>query len=309
VAQGVKHLQMLGVKYYAASTAPAKQAADASPDLVPIAQSAPWKIYEVKNSDLVEPLANEPAVLTNHNNGLDWVYGTSDPHTAPKAADGKTTITANGPAMTWYTDPSKWNVYLAADGPSSWARVQDGQQPPVDPAPKATVSNVHMGNDTIDFDVDTAGAPILVKTSYFPNWKVDGAQGPYRVTPNLMVVVPTSNHVHLHYGMTSVDYLAYLFTLAGIALVVVLARAKPLRMPDPAPASEDRLARFLSSSRGDDEWRDAWDSESAVAPPDDGTLSRDVYGSDGDGFDDGRPWPVPPSTTLFGSREPPPDES
>jgi hypothetical protein len=324
MTQGVKHMQMMGVKYYAASTAPAKQAADANPDLVPIAQSAPWKVYEVKNSDLVEPLANEPAVLTNHNNGLDWVYGTSDPHSAPKAADGKTTITANGPAMTWYTDPSKWNVYLAADGPSSWARVQDGQQAPVDPAPKATVSNVQMGNDTIDFDVDTTGAPILVKTSYFPNWKVDGAQGPYRVTPNLMVVVPTSNHVHLHYGMTSVDYLAYLFTLVGIAFVVVLARAKPLRMPEPAPASEDRLTRFLSGSRGDDEWRDAWDTEPTIGPPDDGHLHPDVYGSsaaahgsgaggingrdDTDDPDDGRPWPVPPSTTLFGNREPPPDE-
>src|SRR5262249_53880583 len=71
VAQGVRHLQMLGVRYYAASTDQAKAQADASPDLVPIAQSAPWKIYEVNNSDLVEPLANQPAVLTNHNNGLE----------------------------------------------------------------------------------------------------------------------------------------------------------------------------------------------------------------------------------------------
>ena len=39
--------------------------------------------------------------------------------------------------------------------------------------------------------------PVLVKMSYFPNWQVSGASDIYRVTPNLMVVVPTSNHVTL----------------------------------------------------------------------------------------------------------------
>ena len=34
--------------------------------------------------------------------------------------------------------------------------------------------------------------PVVVKTSYFPNWEVQGAEGPYRLAPNLMVVVPTS---------------------------------------------------------------------------------------------------------------------
>jgi hypothetical protein len=280
VAQGVEHLQMLGVKYYAASTAPAKAAADANPDLVPIAQSAPWKIYEVQNSDLVEPLANQPAVLTNHNNGLDWVYGTSDPHTPPVDAQGKT-VTANGPAMTWYTDPAKWNVYLAADGPSSWARVKDGETPPTQPVPKATVSNVHEGTDTIDFDVDRTGTPILVKTSYFPTWKAEGAEGPYRVTPNLMVVVPTSNHVHLKFTKTSIDYLANGLTILGIVLVIALARMRPLRMPEPPESSEAVLGRFLS------------------APDLDGGLTVD-----GDGQLD----EAMPSATLFSNREPPPDD-
>jgi hypothetical protein len=283
VSQGVKHLQMLGVRYYAAVGAPAKEQADANPDLIPIAASAPWKIYEVKNSDLVQPLANQPAVLTNHNTGLDWVYGSSDPHTPPVDAKGKS-IPANGPAMTWYTDPSKWNVYLAADGPSNWPRVQDGEQPPTQSVPQATVSNVHEGTDTIDFDVDRTGTPILVKTSYFPSWRVDGAQGPYRVTPNLMVVVPTSNHVHLHYAQTSIDYLAIVLTLLGIVLVVALARMRPLRMPEPPEATEDRLGRYLSGPGGRDDLDD---------------LA--VNG-------DGHPDDMAESATLLTDREPPPDD-
>ena len=70
------------------------------------------------------------------------------------------------------------------------------------------VSNIEVDDDRISFDVDQIGQPVLVKTSYFPNWEVSGAEGPYRVTPNLMVVVPTDTHVSLHYGWTPVELFA-----------------------------------------------------------------------------------------------------
>jgi hypothetical protein len=66
----------------------------------------------------------------------------------------------------------------------------------------------------------------LVKVSYFPNWKVSGGEGPYRVTPNLMVVVPTSTHVKLHYGYVGVDYLANALTLFGLIALFWLFRAR-----------------------------------------------------------------------------------
>ena len=62
----------------------------------------------------------------------------------------------------------------------------------------------------ISFKVDQVGVPVLVKASYFPNWEVSGAKGPYRVAPNFMVVIPTSNEVTLHYGYTAVEYLVVL---------------------------------------------------------------------------------------------------
>jgi hypothetical protein len=262
---GIKHMQLMGVKYYIASTPEAVDAARKHPDLHEIAASGTgdaqscdivggcaWHVFEIDDTPLVQPLANEPAVVTTHNTGLDWTYGTSDPHTAPVDSQNRT-ILANGPAMTWYQDPDKWNVFLAADGPSSWARVTDGETPPARPVPKATVSNIVTGTDTIDFDVDQVGTPVLVKTSYFPNWQADGADGPYRVTPNFMVVVPTSNHVHLHYGKTSVEYIAWGLTLLGIALTILLARRPPLRMPAPAPTSDETLSRLLEPRLDDDD--------------------------------------------------------
>ena len=55
-------------------------------------------------------------------------------------------------------------------------------------------------DSSISFHVSRVGTPVLVKVSYFPNWHANGADGPWRVTPNLMVVVPTSHDVTLTYG-------------------------------------------------------------------------------------------------------------
>ena len=66
------------------------------------------------------------------------------------------------------------------------------------------------------------GTPVEVRVSYFPNWHASGAEGPYRVAPNLMVVVPTSHDVTLHYGSTGADKAGELITLAAVAGLFVL---------------------------------------------------------------------------------------
>ena len=38
--------------------------------------------------------------------------------------------------------------------------------------PKATVSNVNVGLQSISFHVSRIGVPMLVKISYFPRWHV-----------------------------------------------------------------------------------------------------------------------------------------
>jgi hypothetical protein len=99
--------------------------------------------------------------------------------------------------------------------------------------PEVEVSNVQTRDEGISFDVDRVGTPVLVKISYFPNWKVSGADGPYRVAPNLMVVVPTDKHVSLTYGRTGVEYLSYTLTLLGIIGLVLLIRRPVMRFTGP----------------------------------------------------------------------------
>jgi hypothetical protein len=92
------------------------------------------------------------------------------------------------------------------------------------PLEPMVVSNVNIGEESVRFSVDKVGVPVLVRVSYFPNWKVEGAKGPYRVAPNMMVVIPTSTDVNMHYGWNMIDYVAYLLSFAGIAWIVVTRR-------------------------------------------------------------------------------------
>ena len=83
-----------------------------------------------------------------------------------------------------------------------------------------------LEDSAISFSVDQVGQPILVRMSYFPNWKVSGAKGPFRVAPNMMVVVPTQKDVRLHYGYTKLDIFAYVLTAIGIAVMFMRWRRR-----------------------------------------------------------------------------------
>ncbi len=161
----------------------------------------------------------------------------------------------------FFLDPTKYDVELAASGPKEWQRIENedldnGATPPETVLEPVAVSNITTDDDRISFYVDKIGVPVLVKASYFPNWEASGAQGPWRVAPNLMVVVPTSEHVSLHYGRTPIDLFAAFLTLLGIVGVVWLARRPPLVFP--APPARPFAEGTEPGRTGPVEW-DSWD--------------------------------------------------
>jgi len=251
VARGVEHLQLMGVKYYLTTSETARAQAAEVEDLTEVASSGPWTVYEVAGSELVAPLVNQPAVLTDVGPGQgEWLE----------------------PAVEWYLDAPAHDVLLAGDGPPEWPRIEVGEDPPTVPVEPVEVTNIEAGDDRISFDVDQVGQPVLVRASYFPNWGVSGAEGPYRVAPNLMVVVPTDTRVELHYGWTPIDLFAWFLTVLGIGGVVLLARRPDLDVPaPPVPATP--------SVYGDDPPEvpeDDADVSSGADPPEEGDDGDDA---------------------------------
>jgi len=226
-AIGLRYMQELGVKYFMGFTPEAVAQASLQEGLTEVARSGPWVVYRVASSDVVMPLATQPVVanISSSNPRERWLeIGTS-----------------------WFQHPETWTTPIADDGPSDWQRIdvavdeslREGEPNSnnrrvdvVKPATALTpvplepvvVSNVNIGEESVRFSVDKIGIPVLVRVSYFPNWKVDGAEGPYRVAPNMMVVIPTSTDVNMHFGWNMLDYVAYLLSFAGIAWIVVTRR-------------------------------------------------------------------------------------
>jgi len=225
---GIAHMRLLGVRYYMAFSTPAVRAAGRSSQLRPVAVSGPWHVYELSNSSLVSALAYQPAVTR----GADRSW--------------------RDVAVPWFKDypADPTQPLLAASGPQTWQRVEDADQPHRVALPPVEVTDVRAGDFDIRFRVDRIGIPVLVKTSYFPNWSVSGAKGPFRATPNSMVVVPTSKSVHLHYGYTAVDGVAYAGTMFGLLGLVLLRRrgSAPYTLPPPGELAYVRLPRRLSNT-------------------------------------------------------------
>jgi hypothetical protein len=220
---GVPMMQTMGIKYLMVFTQKAKDQAATRNDLTLVREVGPWKVYTVADSEVVKPLTMQPVVVN------------------PRGGDQRERHLELG--TSYFQHPDEWAAMPADSGPPEWQRIDAqvdltrrvGNKPlepgrKVDivvpkqaidpkPLPSITVSNYVMGDQDLSFDVSAVGVPVLVKMSYFPNWKVDGAKGPYRVSPNFMVVVPTSKHVHLHYDSSNLDKLAYLVTVLGICLM------------------------------------------------------------------------------------------
>jgi hypothetical protein len=231
-ALGVRYLQELGVRYYMGFTPEAVREASAQPALREITRSGPWVIYEVAASDLVVPLTVQPVVVGGRTDGqADMGH----------PGDAKERWLEIG--TSWLQNPNDWPAVPADSGPSEWQRIDvavdmnrrigepDESSRRVDVVlptqsidvvnvEPIVVSDVEQGRSSVSFSVNKIGTPVLVRTSYFPNWNVSGAEGPYRVAPNMMVVIPTQTDVKLSFGWSLLDVFAYVLSIVGIVVLV-----------------------------------------------------------------------------------------
>ncbi len=222
---GVRYLQLMGVRYYAAFTDEAKAAAAKNASLRPVAtvpdlDDRPpngWTIYRVADSPTVQALAYQPVVVDDLHAAPSWqCEGQPEPvgSITPSAEFSPWECTA----VPWFNDPAALDRPLTDGGPSSWTRADASSARSVKKRalPEAKVSNIRTTESSVSFDVSRTRVPVMVKTSYYPNWKAEGADGPWRATPNFMVVVPTSHHVRLTFATSTADQVGRVLTVVGL---------------------------------------------------------------------------------------------
>jgi hypothetical protein len=170
----VRHLAVYNVEYYVSFTEAATDAA-ARKGLEVVAESEPFTVFALPESDLVDVASFQPAVWAGDEPFFDA-------------------------AVDWYDDVSGLDRWLVEDGPSEWRRIDSVDLHSREPiSTRGVVSNVVLEDHRIEFTTTAVGVPHLVKVSWFPNWSASGADGPYRAAPSLMIVVPTESDVVIEF--------------------------------------------------------------------------------------------------------------
>jgi hypothetical protein len=198
--RAVPHLALYDMEHYISFTEEAAEAATAA-GLEVVAEAPPWTVFDLPDAQRIEPATMLPAVYAGEEPFFD--------------------IT-----LDWFDDIAGLDHWVVAEGPEDWPRIDELDQRFSATAPYdvtgAEVTDIEIDDHRIAFRTTAVGVPHLVKVSYFPNWKVvQGAEGPYRAAPSLMVVVPTSEQVVLEFRNTWVENIGTLLTFGGILLIGV----------------------------------------------------------------------------------------
>jgi len=90
------------------------------------------------------------------------------------------------------------------------------------------VVNENIENQRLSFTTNCIGKPHIVKTSYYPNWKVIGAKRIYLLSPSLMLVFPEQENVVMYYGSTASDIIGTILSIITLLFIIILAIKKGL---------------------------------------------------------------------------------
>jgi hypothetical protein len=231
---GLAHLRLFGVRYYVAydacrkddkgqwqrcaelgMTDPEMDAAAAA-RLPVVARSGRFTIYQIGTGNLVEVPEFRPVLVDDP----DW----------------------RGNGLAWYANPN-WLatplVYASSDDPAARAAFAESGPRPLTSLPRERLerpgevpATTSRTGDVVSFRTDRVGQPHIVKMSWFPNWRVEGAEGPWMLSPGLMVVVPTQAEVRLSYRDTPIDLAGKALTAVGVGALLaptVLGRIRARR--------------------------------------------------------------------------------
>jgi hypothetical protein len=198
--KGIKHIKLLGASYFIAYSNKVKNEADKNQDLTKLRNIGPFSIYKLA-SHIIEPVRYLTVQLKNK----DWQKR----------------------SIEWYKGEHLDQPIIFVENHQEKDRIE-----------KLTVpvgilqipQNIKITRDRIEFDAPVVNIPYLVKISYFPTWRVEGAKALYLVSPAYMLVVPTEKHVRLFFTYGWVDWLGMMLSFCGIIYLFnakkIVARTK-----------------------------------------------------------------------------------
>jgi len=216
LAGGIEHLKLFNVKDFIVVSPEIKEKIKEFPQFKPAKTIPPYSIYELTTNEnrYVTPLRYEPILCKTQN----W----------------KKTF------FSWFRNYRKHEgVHLIFDPNSSvdksrFKSAVDSslfQSLPRIPINKPCEVSEEIREDEIIIRTSAPGVPLLIKVSYHPNWKVDGADKVYLTSPSFMLIYPNQEEVRLYFGKTFWNYFGNVLTILGVTIIIFgfvpFAKRKP----------------------------------------------------------------------------------
>jgi len=215
----LRHLRLFNVSDVVAVSPVLIAALEARADVESRFRSGPYAVFRLKDHGpgYVEPMTFAPV----RSSPRDW----------------------REKAYRWFTRKPQSPAHLVFSEDPRFEVLEPDEYlpPPLVPLPGGVQVEERVERESVWIRTSRPGQPLLVKISYHPRWKAYGADGPYLVSPALMMIVPRENEVVLRYERTAPDAIGWALTLGGAATAMVLAR-RPRRVTvfkRSAPADAD----------------------------------------------------------------------
>jgi hypothetical protein len=83
----------------------------------------------------------------------------------------------------------------------------------------------------IEFTTTCPGRPHWISISHFPNWRAEGAKGPFLASPGFMLVIPEGPEVRLAFRRLAIDWIGIGLTAFGLGVCIAARRARAWQEP------------------------------------------------------------------------------
>jgi len=198
ISKGYEYLKLFGIKYFIASSDKVKEEIEKDSRFKLLNEIGEFRIYEIYGSgNLVEIPKYQPVFAKKEKwktLSLEWFK--SDLIDVPIV----------------FTDEKRED---AID------RLEDINMMELNYSTNCYVEE-EVSNEEIKVKTNCKNVPLLIKVSYFPNWKVEGAERIYLVSPAFMMIFPKSENIRIYYGIDAIDIIGIAVSIIGVIILIVI---------------------------------------------------------------------------------------
>jgi hypothetical protein len=198
---GTEHLKIFNVGHFIAISDKAKNALASDPEYGLVKRARDYEIYELLTNENMYTVVPEyePVLFKTY----DWKQSSYDWFRRMDAIDVPVIFVRDFNGVR-----------------DNFPKAQNLDELPRIPVDNSCSINETILNEEIRIQTSCVGKPHIVRVSYFPNWRVDGADRIYRVSPSFMLVYPERENVRLYYGATVIDQIGSILTVIGVLVLL-----------------------------------------------------------------------------------------